>query len=32
MRKITNITHVTLDGIMRAPGGPEDDPRGGFMH
>lgn len=30
MRKLTAITHVTLDGIMQAPGGPEEDPRGGF--
>ena len=30
MRKIIAITHVTLDGIMQAPGGPEEDPRGGF--
>ena len=32
MRKIITITHVTLDGIMQAPGGPEEDPRGGFTH
>lgn len=30
MRKLIAITHVTLDGIMQAPGGPEEDPRGGF--
>ena len=30
MRKIVAITHVTLDGIMQAPGGPEEDPSGGF--
>jgi dihydrofolate reductase len=30
MGKIIAITHVTLDGIMQAPGGPEEDPRGGF--
>ena len=30
MRKIIAITHVTLDGIMQAPGGPEEDPSGGF--
>jgi hypothetical protein len=29
MRKIIAITHVTLDGIMQAPGGPEEDPRCG---
>ncbi|MDF3057596.1 MAG: bifunctional deaminase-reductase domain protein [Rariglobus sp.] len=32
MRKIITITHVTLDGIMQAPGGPHEDPRGGFTH
>src|SRR5688500_15005830 len=30
MRKIIAITQVTLDGIMQAPGGPEEDPSGGF--
>ncbi len=30
MRKIIAITHVTLDGIMQSPGGPEEDPSGGF--
>jgi dihydrofolate reductase len=32
MRKIIAITQVSLDGIMQAPGGPEEDPRGGFTH
>jgi dihydrofolate reductase len=32
MRKIIAITHVTLDGVMQAPGGPEEDPRKGFTH
>lgn len=32
MRKIIAITHLTLDGVMQAPGGPEEDPRGGFTH
>lgn len=32
MRKVITITHVTLDGIMQAPGGPEEDPRDGFTH
>jgi dihydrofolate reductase len=32
MRKLTTLTHVTLDGVMQAPGGPEEDPRNGFTH
>ena len=32
MRKIIAITQVTLDGVMQAPGGPEEDPSGGFTH
>ncbi|HEY2343690.1 MAG TPA: dihydrofolate reductase family protein [Chthoniobacteraceae bacterium] len=32
MRKIIAITHVTLDGVMQAPGGPEEDPTNGFTH
>jgi dihydrofolate reductase len=32
MRRIIAITQVTLDGIMQAPGGPEEDPRNGFTH
>jgi dihydrofolate reductase len=30
MRKIIAITQVTLDGIMQSPGGPDEDPSGGF--
>ena len=30
MRKIVVNTFMTLDGIMQAPGGPEEDPTGGF--
>ena len=32
MRKIIAITHVTLDGVMQAPGGPEEDRSNGFAH
>ncbi len=30
MRKVIAITQVTLDGVMQAPGGPEEDPANGF--
>lgn len=30
MRKITTATFVSLDGVMQAPGGPQEDPVGGF--
>jgi len=32
MRKVVVINHVTLDGVMQAPGYPEEDTRGGFAH
>ena len=32
MRKIIVITQVTVDGVMQAPGGPEEDPANGFTH
>lgn len=32
MSKITVINHVTLDGVMQAPGRSDEDPRGGFEH
>ena len=32
MRKIRIIEHISLDGVIQAPGGPEEDPSGGFAH
>lgn len=32
MRRIIAITQVSLDGVMQAPGGPEEDPSNGFTH
>ena len=30
MRHLALNTHVSLDGVMQAPGGPDEDPTGGF--
>jgi dihydrofolate reductase len=32
MATITAFESVTLDGVMQAPGRPDEDPRGGFEH
>jgi len=32
MRKVVVLSFITLDGVMQAPGGPEEDPTGGFSH
>lgn len=30
--RLVVINHITLDGVMQAPGRPDEDPRGGFRH
>jgi dihydrofolate reductase len=32
MGRLVVINHVTLDGVMQAPGRPDEDTRGGFEH
>lgn len=32
MRKIIVLEHISLDGVIQAPGGPEEDTSGGFRH
>ncbi len=32
MRKVIAATFISLDGVMQAPGGPEEDPTGGFEY
>jgi dihydrofolate reductase len=32
MRNIVVLSFITLDGVMQAPGGPEEDPSGSFQY
>lgn len=32
MRKIIVLEHISIDGVIQAPGGPEEDTSGGFAH
>ena len=32
MRKVIVLEHISLDGVIQAPGGPDEDTSGGFVH
>ena len=32
MRKVIVLEHISMDGVIQAPGGPEEDPSGGFAY
>jgi len=32
MRKIIVLEHISLDGVIQGPGGPDEDPSNGFAY
>ncbi len=32
MRKVIVLEHISIDGVIQAPGGPEEDTSGGFTY
>ncbi len=32
MRKLIVLEHLSLDGVIQAPGGPDEDPSNGFKY
>lgn len=32
MRRVVVLEHISLDGVIQAPGGPDEDTSGGFAH
>jgi len=32
MRKVIVLEHISIDGVIQAPGGPEEDPSDGFAY